>query len=222
MEYRIASIGTLPAHPLWEEQGAPRTGHATTTVIKSGGNTLLVDPSLPAQILDARLHERWGMRVSDVTHIFLTSFDPDRRRALDGFADATWYMHEPEIECARAFLLDELQRADGDQELVLLIEHQLQQLSNFKVPEDQVMKGVDLFPLPGYTPGCCGLLLPTPKRTIVITGDTAATIEHIEKYQVLANCANIEEAQESLKVCIEIADIIIPGRDNIVLNPLRA
>lgn len=221
MEYRLVSIGTLPSHPLWEEQGVLRTGHATTTMIKSGENILLVDPSLPAQILDARLHERWGFRLFDVTHVFLTSFDPDRRRALDGFSDAVWYMHEPEIESARAFLLEELQHADGDRELVLLIEHQLQLLTNFKVPEDRVMKGVDLFPLQGYTPGCCGLLLPTPKRTIVIAGDAAATAEHIERCQVLANCADIEVAQESLKECIEIADIIIPGRDNIILNPLR-
>ena len=47
MDWRIVSIGTLSSHPLWSERGEVRTGHATTTAIKSGDAMLLVDPSLP-------------------------------------------------------------------------------------------------------------------------------------------------------------------------------
>ena len=32
--HRIISIGTLAAHPLWEERNDVRTGHATTTLIE--------------------------------------------------------------------------------------------------------------------------------------------------------------------------------------------
>jgi hypothetical protein len=49
-----------------------------------------------------------------------------------------------------------------------------------------------------------------------------ATQEHLEKGSVLQNCADIELAKESFLESVEIADIIIPGRDNVILNPARA
>ena len=60
-----------------------------------------------------------------------------------------------------------------------------------------------------------------PTRTVLIAGDAVATIEHLEQGKVLPHCVNLAQAQESFKEAIEIADVIIPGRDNIVLNPLR-
>ena len=222
MDWRIVSIGTLPTHPLWSECGETRTGHATTTIIKSDGATLLVDPSLPAVMLDARLHERWGIKLASITHVFLTSFDPDRRRSLEGLSHATWFMHDPEIQSAREAIDDELHRADGDQEVTEILEHHRDLLVNFKVPDDHLFQSVDLFPLPGYTPGSCGLLLPTASKTILICGDTVATHEHLEKGSVLSNCSCAETAMESFKECIEIADIIVPGRDNVLLNPIRS
>ncbi len=218
MDWRIASIGTLPSNPLWNEKGSLRTGHATSTVIKSGNSVLLVDPSLPPVMLDARLQERWGLTLADITHVFLTSFDPDRRRALLGLGEAVWYLHAPEIEAASEAIQDELHRAEGDVELVALLEEHQALLQTCVVPNDTVMEGVDLFPLPGFTPGSCGLLLPTAKRTILICGDTVATQEHLKQGSVLSTSADIERAQESFKECIEIADIIVPGRDNVLLN----
>ncbi len=222
MEWRIASIGTLASNPLWKEGGQLRTGHATTTVIKSGESILLVDPSLPPLMLDARLQERWGFGLSKVTHVFLTSFDPDRRRTLLDLKHAVWFMHEPEIRYAAETIQDELQRAEGDDELTQLLESHGDLLSSFEVPNDKMFTSVDLFPLPGYTPGSCGLLLPTTTRTVLICGDTIPTREHLSKGIVLSNSANIVLAQESFKECVEIADVIVPGRDNVVLNPLRS
>ena len=221
MDWRIASIGTLASHPLWNEKGVPRTGHATTTVIKSDSSVLLVDPSLPPQMIDAKLQERWGLHLSSVTHVFLTSFDPDRRRTLHGLQHAKWFMHEPEIKSATEAINNELQRAEGDDELTQVLESHRDLLSSFEVPEDHLFPAVDLFPIPGYTPGSCGLLLPL-KPTVLICGDTVATREHLEQGSVLSHCASIELAQESFKECVEIADIIIPGRDNVLLNPVRS
>jgi glyoxylase-like metal-dependent hydrolase (beta-lactamase superfamily II) len=224
MDWRIVSIGTLPSNPLWNETGVLRTGHATTTVIKCGKSLLLVDPSLPPQMLNARLQERWGIDLSAITHVFLTSFDPDRRRSLDGLTHATWLMHEPEIQAATRAIGDEILRAEGDAELTEILELHRELLTKFDIAADRPLleAGVDLFPLPGFTPGSCGLLLPTPKRTILICGDTVATSEHVAQASVLSNCANIEMAQESFKECIEIADILVLGRDNVVLNPIRS
>ncbi len=222
MEFRIISIGTLSSHPHWNEPSEVRTGHATTTVIKNDDRILLVDPSLPAQMVDAKLYERWALRLADVTDVFLTSFDQDRARTLDGLMHAKWFMHEPEIERAKQDTYEALQHVERDEELEQFLDGQLQKLDVFKVPEDHLMSGVDLFPLHGNTLGTCGLLLPTPKRTIVITGDAVPTREHLERLAVLSTATDIESAQESMKECVEIADIIVPGRDNILINPIRS
>lgn len=221
MDFRIVSIGTLSSHPHWDEPSEVRTGHATTTVIKTDDAVLLVDPSLPAQMVDAKLYERWGLRLANVTDVFLTSFDADRTRTLDGLAHAKWYMHEPEIERAKQDACESLQHVERDDELEEFLEGQLKKLDLFQVPDDHFMSGVDLFPLHGHTLGTCGLLLPTPKRTIVIAGDAVPTREHLERLTVLPSTTDIESAQDSMKECVEIADIIVPGRDNILLNPLR-
>ena len=42
-EFRVISIGTLEAHPLWNEKGHVRTAHATTTLVESGGAVIMVD-----------------------------------------------------------------------------------------------------------------------------------------------------------------------------------
>ena len=65
---------------------------------------------------------------------------------------------------------------------------------------------VGLFPLPGFTPGTCGLLLAYPHATTFIAGDAVATAEHLERGQVLRGAFDIEKAQESLLEVIEIAD----------------
>ena len=174
---------------MWNERGELRTGHATTTIVKSDNATLLVDPSLPPKMLDARLNERWGLDLSSVTHVFLTSFDPDRRRTLEGLEHASWYMHEPEIQSAKVAIDDELHRADDDQELCDILGQHLDLLMKFDVPNDHMLPHVDLFPLPGYTPGSCGLLLLSASKTILICGDTIATQEHLDKGVVVSNCA---------------------------------
>ena len=219
---RVVSIGTLANNPLWNERGNSRISHSTTTVIKTGDAIILVDPSLPPTLMDARLDERWGLKLSNITHVFLTSFDPDRRRTLPGVEHANWLMHEPEIQSASAAIQDEILRAENDPAVVNILEEHLGLLASFTSPDDNPFPSVDLFPIPGFTPGSCGLLLPLPKQTVLITGDTVATLEHLQNGSVLQNCANIELAKESFVECVEIADIIIPGRDNIILNPARS
>ena len=86
---------------------------------------------------------------------------------------------------------------------------------------DKLAEGVDLFPLPGVSIGSSGLLLPTPATTLLIAGDAVATAEHLEQGRVISPCFDIQQALESLKEAIEIADMIVPGRDNLINNPSR-
>jgi len=57
--------------------------------------------------------------------------------------------------------------------------------------------------------------------TTIIAGDSVPSIEHLENGRVLRGAFDIELAQESLREVFEIADQIVPGHDNVVLNPTR-
>src|SRR5438477_12226439 len=98
IDLRIISLGTLAAHPLWGQKAAVRTGHATTTLIRAGKRVILVDPGLPEPAVAAHLRERAGLAPGAVTHVFLTSFQPDTCRGIGGFDRAVWWVSAAERE----------------------------------------------------------------------------------------------------------------------------
>ena len=223
LDYRIISLGTLAAHPLWDEKAPQRTGHATTTLISAGKSHILVDPSLPSSALFARMSERTRVKPTEITQVFLTSLEPERRRALRDLPNATWLVHEPERDAALSQWNSAREEAEdgGDRELLTLIATEIEIAHRCEPAPDSLAPHVDLFPLPGVTAGTCGLLLSLPSITVLICGDAIPTIEHLEQGKVLPHCANIEQAQESFREAVEIADVLILGRDNVAMNPLR-
>ena len=200
-----------------------RSGHATTTLISTGSANILVDPSLPAAAILARLGERSPVRADEISDVFLTTAGLDHRRGLAAFPQARWLVGEVELADAKSDLdrRHEETRAGGDDDVADMLAAELELLDRCKPAPDRLYQGVDLFPLPGVTPGCCGLLLSLPRVTVLICGDAIATHEHILQGKVLPTSYDVEQAQESFAEAIEIADLLIPGRDNISLNPLR-
>jgi glyoxylase-like metal-dependent hydrolase (beta-lactamase superfamily II) len=236
MESRVISIGALSAHPLWNEKQAVRTGHATTTLVRAGDAVILIDPGLPAPALQARLAERAGLTPADITHVFMTTFSPENRRAVELFAQAEWLISERERESVGVPLISSLARLaesakaakDAGEELaedhdvmLQIVQRDVAVLQKCKAAPDSLAKGVDLFPLPGVTLGLTGILLAEPTRTTLICGDAIPTAEHLEQGKVLPSCDDREMAQESFKEAIEIADVLVLGRDNWVLNQTR-
>lgn len=220
MDYRVISIGTLSRHELWNEKGEARTAHATTTLIRSGDKVILVDPGLPAQVIAARLRERSGLDPSDITDIFLTNFRPAHRWGLSAFPNARWLISEMEREFIGNALVEQfLQAPEGMAKQFL--QEEISLLKRFQPVPDRLAPQVDLFPLPGFTPGTCGLVLSHMNSTTLVAGDAVATVEHLEQGRVLRGCYDANQARESFVEAIEIADVIIPGHDNVLLNPTR-
>jgi glyoxylase-like metal-dependent hydrolase (beta-lactamase superfamily II) len=221
--FRIISIGTLARNILWDEGAPVRTAHATTTLIEADGALILVDPSLPPQVLDARLHERCGKQASDITHVFCTGFSDDHVGGIAAFPDAQWLCSEVELDNAAEAIEDNLVAAQEQGEEAGLEAMECLKVIHARMRScpDSIVDGVDLFPLPGVRPGSAGLLLPQLRRTVLIAGDAIATNDHLHAGQVLPECFNREQAMDSFKEAIEIADVIVPGRDNVTNNPLR-
>ncbi len=115
VDYCVVSIGTLSHNKLWGESVPLRTAHATTTLVRDGGRTVLVDPSLPAAALTARLGERTGLAASAVTDAFCTTLRPVHRRSIEAFGQAKWWCSEAELEAYRRHLEDLLETGPAPQ-----------------------------------------------------------------------------------------------------------
>ncbi len=233
---RVISIGAMSAHPLRGERAGARTGHATTTLVTSGDTRILVDPGQPAPALVARLEERSGLTPERITHVFLTSFHPELRRGLEAFEHAEWLIAERERETVGVPIAQSLQRLaqsaedardageqlhDDQQTMLKVLQRDAAILQRCRPAPDSLAPGVDLFPLPGVTPGLTGLLLPRPVGDILITGDAIPTIEHLEQGKAPQHAADVAQARDSFAEAIEIADLLVLGRDNMVVNPTK-
>jgi glyoxylase-like metal-dependent hydrolase (beta-lactamase superfamily II) len=216
----VISIGTLSSNPFWNEQGKLRAAHATTTLIREGDRTILVDPSLPPELLVHRLDERAGLKPQQIDTIFLTNFRPVHRRALTVFEEAQWLISAEERSAIIAHLTKALEEVEGPaaevQSAPVEIEEELGLAGRTEPAPEHLSRSVDLFPSPGATVGSCGLLV-AAARTIVIAGDAVVTREHFANGRVYERCADPAQGRASFADIVEIADIIIPGHDNMIV-----
>ena len=221
-DVRVISIGTLSAHPLRHEAPHTRTGHSTTTLVRAANRVILIDPGLPPEALVARLGERVGLGPREVTDVFLTSFHPDGRRAIEVFDRARWLIGGAEREAVgvpmASLLRDAQEQGIAGQAREMLL-RDVAVLKRCEPAPDELAPGVSLFPLPGVTPGLCGLLIAGQRLTTVICGDAIPTVEHLSEGKVLPHVADVEKAKESMMEAVEIADLLVLGRDNLVVNP---
>lgn len=220
LRFDIISIGTLSRNRLWNEDQPVRTPHATTTLIRTAdGRNLLIDPGLPPAAIGARLFERTGLRPEQIDTVFLTNFRPSHRGGLALFPKARVLIHEQEQQSA-AYFLDQLRQEAPREDLDRrVLEQELRLLETFRPAADALAPQVDLFPLFGYTAGNSGVLVALPTLTLLIAGDAVASYDHFLAGQVLPDAYDISAAQESLREVYEIADLIVPGHDNLFLNP---
>lgn len=219
---QLVSLGSLSANLLWNEQHAVRTGHATSSLIINESHQVLVNPGLPPAAMASRLHERTGATVDSITSVFLTSVNADHARGLDAFPSATWQAFPPELEAARERAESEHDAAleHGDQQHAETLARHLNALERIVPTEESPAPGIDLFPSLGVTPGCCGLLLPHEGKTVLVAGDAVASEAHLLAGQILP-CSDRETAQASFLEAVEIADLIVCGRDGMIPSPGR-
>lgn len=218
LQYRVISIGTLSRNRFWGETEPKRFPHATTTLIRADNETILVDPSLPGEVLAQRLEERSGLKPDQIQAVFLTTFRPIHRRSLSLFSGATWLMYRAEIDAVQTHLNEMCERVqDGraDPELRKLLDEEQSILGRIEAAPEHLTAQTHLFPAVGATPGSAALLLALPTQTTVITGDAIVTQEHFAAGQVHEQVAVIEEARKSFSDILEVADEVVPGHDNV-------
>ena len=127
-----------------------------------------------------------------------------------------------ELEAARERAESEHDAAleHGDQQHAETLARHLHALERIVPTEESPAPGIDLFPSLGVTPGCCGLLLPHEGKTVLVAGDAVASEAHLLAGQILP-CSDRETAQASFLEAVEIADLIVCGRDGMIPSPGR-
>lgn len=222
VEFAVISIGALSRNLLWGETAPVRTSHATTTLVVEGERRILVDPSLPSVALDARFFERTGKRLDTITDVFCTTLRPVHRRSIEAFPKARWWASEVEIEShgeALKEMLDSAQRLEDDD--VARLQADIKLLHRFKPAPDSFGPQVSLYPLAGCSAGSTGLLLTPATMTVIVAGDAALTAEHVARVQIWEGAVDTDSALKSLQDLLEMADVIVPGHDNVMVSPQR-
>ncbi len=216
--FDVVSIGALARNRFWGEDKPVRTEHATTTLVRDGDATVLVDPSVSANVLEPRLSERTGLKPAQVQLVFLTTWQPIHRRALHLFDHAEWLIWQQEKDAVLKHLdklLDDPKTKGTPAERLIQDERAL--LQRCKPAPEKLTPSIHLYPAPGVTPGSAGLLLAAPLSTVVIAGDAVISREYLERGQVYEEAYNEAEAAESLMDIVQVADQIVPGHDNLVV-----
>lgn len=213
----VINIGALSRNVLWDEAAPVRPAHATTTLVREGDTTILVDPSLPPEVMEHRLSERAGIAPKDIDVVFLTNFSPVHRRGLSLFAAADWFISEIERQTVLNGLNAVLGGASAGSDLVSYddVQTEMELLGRLKPAPEKFTKNVHFFPAYGASPGSAALLI-GDARTVIVAGDAILTRDYFDQKRVWDRSSDPQQAKESFVEIIEIADAVIPGHDNIL------
>ncbi len=198
----ILAIGTLSKNRFWDEKSPVRQEMATATLVRSEEVVLVVDPGWPPEVLEAVLFYRAGLKASDVTHVFVTHIDPAHIIGIGLFPKAKWMAHSEELVYAKAEMADDDTMASV--------------LRKMRKAPDRIAPGVEIFPTPGHSPGHTSLMVNTPVTTTMLAGDVVLTRDYLEHGDLGPTLYDRDRAEESFREVLEIADLIVPGHDNLL------
>ncbi|HVX42390.1 MAG TPA: MBL fold metallo-hydrolase [Mycobacteriales bacterium] len=202
IRWDLITVGHLSRNRYWgESEDRPhRETCCTCTLIRTGERTILVDPSLPPEQMEAAVDRRTGQRIASVDAVFVTHRHGDHWLGIEAFPDAQWLMAPAELAGWRS-------EAGGEQGRIA---------ARFSAAMD-IAPGVQMLSTPGHTEGLTSLAFHSGGRRVVVTGDGVMTADFFAKRDVYFNSVDAEEAVRSIDRIAEHADIVVPGHDNYFL-----
>src|SRR5579884_565481 len=206
IHWSVLTIGNLSRNRFWgeDESTAHRAPLCTATLVRAGDAVIVVDPPLPPEEMPALLDRRAGLKVSDVTHVYLTHCHGDHRVGLEAFPQAAWQMPDLEVE----FWREHLPAGAAEWEL-------LTRILPVAAEDAQIAPGVTTLHLPGHTPGLAGLAFDDRDGfRVVIASDAVMTRDFFEAGEGYFNSFDFTLAGKSIDRVRSEADIIVPGHDN--------
>ncbi|HBH84850.1 MAG: hypothetical protein A2X05_17935 [Bacteroidetes bacterium GWE2_41_25] len=196
----VITIGNLSRNRYWGEsyEKPLRGAICTCTVISGEQFHLLVDPSLEdLNSMATELDRRTGLAIDEIDTVFITHQHGDHLYGLKHFVKAKWYAG---AEVAAAI------NKSGK------YEKQIE-------PAGKTLFGeIDVIKTFGHTPDHYGLRFDHNGYSVMIAGDSVATLDYWNGGQMYYNVMDMSESTRTLDMIRSIADIIVPGHDNYFLN----
>jgi glyoxylase-like metal-dependent hydrolase (beta-lactamase superfamily II) len=160
---------------------------------------LLVDPTQRERPTDYYfdLNRRTGLHAGDVTHCYVTHEHGDHQAGLAYFPNATW--------CAAPGVAEALRGSD-------LIDG-----ARVQAVQGEFLPGVCPIGLPGHTFTLHGLALVCGGKKVVVAGDAIMTRDHY-RHATTEFEKDAALAAETIRALKIIADVVIPGHDNLIVN----
>lgn len=206
--YDVIVIGHLKWNPYFGEQkeAPPRGDPSTCTSTMVRGRqadgspfVLLIDPTLRLTPEDYYfdINRRTGLHAEDITHCFVTHSHYDHQAGLAYFPHAVWMAAESVAEELRNSPYLDGARVAG--------------------VTGEFLPGVYAVPLPGHVEHLYGAAFWSGGRRVVVTGDGVMTKNHFRDGTTMFE-RDAALAKETIRGLHAIADLIIPGHDNVIVN----
>jgi glyoxylase-like metal-dependent hydrolase (beta-lactamase superfamily II) len=197
----VLAIGTLSRNRFWGEgDDAPvRATACTSTLIRSDGVTIVVDPGHDPATMERLLDDRAGLRATDVDLVFVTHRHGDHRVGIDAFPRADLLMGGAELAAWSR---------EGDA-------GDAAQVERFRAAPFELTRDVRLVPTPGHTGGHTSVFVESEAETILVAGDAVMTREFFQNRAVFFNSVDPDEAARSLDLVGRSANLVVPGHDNV-------
>lgn len=199
-QWDIITIGNLGRNRYWgeSEEISHRDTICTSTLISGEGFRMLVDPSIAdATKMANELNRRTGLKPTDITTVFLTHEHPDHFFGIENFTGAKW-IAAPQV----AEIINKSgklsRKVEGCSEILF--------------------DTVKVFPTPGHTLAHHSLVFDCNGLRIVIAADSVMTKDFFRDKMGYFRSVDLKLSTETINKIIDIADIIVPGHDNYILN----
>jgi glyoxylase-like metal-dependent hydrolase (beta-lactamase superfamily II) len=192
----IITIGNLSRNRYWGEPNdkAVRKVLCSCTLISGDGFRLLVDPSeAVVEDMARELDRRTGLKLKDITAVFVTHDHSDHWPGLAHFSEARW-MAGPGV----AEILNQSKKLTRPVEPVT----------------GNLFDAVEVLPTPGHTPSHHSLRFDCDGLSVIAAGDAIATHDFFRDRQNFYNAVDPKQGVATMNKIAELADLIIPGHDN--------
>lgn len=192
----IITIGNLSRNRYWGESNdkAVRGVLCTCTLVSGDGFRLLVDPSeTDGAEMTRELDRRTGLKLKDITGVFVTHDHSDHWCGLAHFPEARW-MAGPgaaEILNRSGKLARTVEPVNG-----------------------RLFDAVEVLPTPGHTLTHHSLRFDCDGLSVVVAGDAIATRDFFRERQNFYNATDPQQGVATMNRIADLADLIVPGHDN--------
>jgi glyoxylase-like metal-dependent hydrolase (beta-lactamase superfamily II) len=196
----IITIGNLSRNRYWSESDdRPLRGAICTCTVISGDNFhIIVDPSIADETSMANeLKRRTGLSPDDIDVVFITHQHGDHVAGIKHFLKARWI---------------------AGSEVASGLNKSSQFSKSFEPAGSRLFETIDVIPTPGHTPDHNSLRFDFKGLSIVVAGDSVATIDFWNDRSMYYNVMDMAESKRTMEKIDSIADIIVPGHDNSFLN----